>query len=127
MHLKIFSFLLFVLSFWDMQWPEIRTSLPLPSWTEILCQLLVYFVIEDFFHYWLHRLLHCEWAYNNIHRVHHEYTAPFGLTAPYAHWAELLILGSGSFVGPMIVPCHMVTYWLWFIVRQMEAIETHSG
>ncbi|KAG8390787.1 hypothetical protein BUALT_Bualt01G0120100 [Buddleja alternifolia] len=105
----------------------IRTSLPLPSGWEMFCQILVYFVIEDYANYWLHRLLHCKWGYENIHKVHHEYTAPIGFAAPYAHWAEIIILGLASFLGPVIVPGHMITFWLWFILRQMEAIETHSG
>lgn len=105
----------------------IRTGLGLPSLWEIFCQLLVYFLIEDYGNYWIHRLMHSKWFYENIHRVHHEFTAPIGFAAPYAHWAEVLILGMPSFVGPAIVPGHMITLWLWIILRQMEAIETHSG
>ncbi|TKY65609.1 Methylsterol monooxygenase 1-1 [Spatholobus suberectus] len=48
-------------------------------------------------------------------------------SAPYAHWAEILLLGIPSFLGPALVPGHITTYWLWFILRQLEAIETHSG
>ena len=59
--------------------------------------------------------------------MHHEYTAPIGFAAPYAHWAEILILGIPSFLGPAIVPGHMITLWLWIALRQIEAIETHSG
>ncbi|XP_028100138.1 methylsterol monooxygenase 1-1-like [Camellia sinensis] len=105
----------------------IRTGLPLPSGTEMLLQMLVYVLIEDYSNYWLHRLLHCKWGYEKIHRVHHEYTAPIGFAAPYAHWAEVLILGFASFLGPMMVPGHMITFWLWMVLRQLEAIETHSG
>ncbi|KAH7519577.1 hypothetical protein FEM48_Zijuj08G0051700 [Ziziphus jujuba var. spinosa] len=116
-----------ILSYPTIKCIGIRTGMELPSASEIFLQLLVYFMIEDFSHYWLHRMLHSKWAYQKIHRVHHQYTAPIGLSAPYAHWAEVLILGFASFVGPAIVPCHMTTYWLWFILRQLEAIETHSG
>ncbi|KAL5718397.1 Methylsterol monooxygenase 1-2 [Ranunculus cassubicifolius] len=105
----------------------IKTDLSLPSTWEFFLQVLVYFLVEDYGHYWLHRLLHCKWGYENIHRVHHEFTAPIGLAAPYAHWAEVLILGFPSFLGPAIVPCHMATLWCWMIFRQLEAIETHSG
>ncbi|KAL8028285.1 hypothetical protein ABFS82_14G145800 [Erythranthe guttata] len=105
----------------------IRTSLPLPSTSEVLLQLFAYFLVEDYANYWLHRMLHNKWGYENIHRVHHEYTAPIGFAAPYAHWAEIIILGLASFLGPLIAPGHMVTFWLWMIVRQMEAVETHSG
>ncbi|EXC17862.1 Methylsterol monooxygenase 1-1 [Morus notabilis] len=105
----------------------IRTGLPLPSGWEILSQLLVYFVVEDYTNYWIHRFLHNKWGYEKIHRVHHEYTAPIGFAAPYAHWAEILILGIPSFLGPAMVPGHMITFWLWIALRQIEAIDTHSG
>lgn len=105
----------------------IRTSLPLPSGWEILMQLLVYFIVEDYTNYWIHRFLHGKWGYENIHRVHHEYTAPIAFAAPYAHWAEILILGIPSFLGPAMVPGHMITFWLWIAIRQIEAFDTHSG
>ncbi|KAL6348897.1 hypothetical protein AAG906_033553 [Vitis piasezkii] len=105
----------------------IRTSLPLPSGWEILMQLAVYFMVEDFTNYWIHRFLHCKWGYEKIHRVHHEYTAPIGFAAPYAHWAEILILGIPSFLGPAMAPGHIITFWLWIALRQIEAIDTHSG
>ncbi|MBA0801090.1 hypothetical protein Gohar_011477 [Gossypium harknessii] len=105
----------------------IRTGLPLPSLWEIVAQLTVYFMIEDYTNYWIHRFLHGKWGYEKIHRVHHEYTAPIGFAAPYAHWLEVLILGIPSFLGPAIVPGHMITFWLWIVLRQIEAIETHSG
>ena len=105
----------------------IRTGLPLPSGWEMFAQLLVYFVVEDFTNYWIHRFLHNKWGYEKIHRVHHEYTAPIGFAAPYAHWAEILILGIPSFLGPAMVPGHMITFWMWIALRQIEAIETHCG
>jgi 4,4-dimethyl-9beta,19-cyclopropylsterol-4alpha-methyl oxidase len=105
----------------------IRAGLPLPSGWEIFLQLLVYFMVEDYTNYWIHRFLHGKWGYEKIHKVHHEYTAPIGFAAPYAHWAEILILGIPSFLGPAMVPGHMITFWLWIALRQIEAIETHSG
>ncbi|CAA0813584.1 Methylsterol monooxygenase 1-1 [Striga hermonthica] len=116
-----------IFSFPVIQMIGIRTSLPLPSGSELFWQILTYFLVEDYANYWMHRFLHQKWGYENIHRVHHEYTAPIGFAAPYAHWAEVITLGLASFLGPVIAPGHMVTFWLWMIVRQMEAVETHSG
>ncbi|KAK2979664.1 hypothetical protein RJ640_027244 [Escallonia rubra] len=116
-----------LVSYPSVQLIGVRTSLPLPSIWEVVAQLAVYFMVEDFGNYWIHRFLHCKWGYEKIHKVHHEYTAPIGFAAPYAHWAEVLILGIPSFCGPAIAPGHMITFWLWIGLRQIEAIETHSG
>ncbi|KAF5800656.1 putative 4-alpha-methylsterol monooxygenase [Helianthus annuus] len=105
----------------------IRTSLPLPSSTEIILQLIVYFVIEDYTNYWFHRLFHVKWLYENVHKVHHEYTAPIGFATQHAHWVETLVFGIPSILGPALVPGHMVTFLLWLALRQTEAIENHSG
>ncbi|KAH1132923.1 hypothetical protein AAZX31_05G051400 [Glycine max] len=116
-----------LISYPSIQMIGIRTGLQLPSWREILSQLLVYFLVEDYTNYWIHRFLHNDWGYEKIHRVHHEYHAPIGFAAPYAHWAEILILGIPSFLGPAMVPGHIITFWLWIALRQIEAIDTHSG
>ncbi|CAM6127007.1 unnamed protein product [Calypogeia fissa] len=105
----------------------IHCGLPLPSLQEIVVQLIVYFLVEDYCNYWIHRWLHSDWAYNNIHYVHHEFTAPTGFSSPYAHAAEIILLGIPTFAGPVLVPGHMITLWLWIALRQLEAIETHSG
>lgn len=90
-------------------------------------QLLVFFVVEDYFNYWIHRLFHSPWLYEKIHYMHHEFTTPVALSSTYAHWLEVLVLGIPSFMGPAIVRCHVVTLWAWILLRQWEAIETHSG
>ncbi|RZC57798.1 hypothetical protein C5167_005102, partial [Papaver somniferum] len=116
-----------LVSYPSVQMVGISTGLPLSSGWEMVMQLLVYFLVEDYTNYWLHRWLHCKWGYDKIHSVHHEYVAPIGFAAPYAHWAEIVILGIPTFLGPAMVPGHMITFWSWIILRQMEAIETHSG
>nr|WEU38163.1 C-4 sterol methyl oxidase [Paris polyphylla] len=114
-------------SYSTIKWVGIRTGLPLPAAWEVVAQLAVYFVVEDYFNYWIHRALHTKWGYDWIHRVHHEFTAPIGFAAPYAHPAEVLILGVPAFLGPAIVPGHIITFWLWMVIRHIEAIETHCG
>nr|CAB3495591.1 unnamed protein product [Digitaria exilis] len=105
----------------------IRTGLALPSLGETVAQLVVYFLVEDYLAYWFHRLLHTTWGYDKIHYVHHEYSAPIGFAAPYSHWADLIILGSAAFAGPALVPCHVTTFWLWYVLSAVETIDKHSG
>ena len=47
-------------------------------------------VIEDAWHYWIHRLAHDPSIYKYVHKVHHYYQTPFGMTAEYAHPAETI-------------------------------------
>ena len=76
--------------------------------------------------------------YKHIHKLHHTFSAPFGLAAEYAHPVEVLILGSGTIGGPLLfavgtqtifpkTALHIVTVYIWIILRLFQAIEAHSG
>ncbi|KAK2428413.1 sterol 4-alpha-methyl-oxidase 2-2 [Trifolium repens] len=105
-----------------------RSSLPLPSWNIILTQIMFYFILEDFIFYWGHRrILHTKWLYKHVHSVHHEYATPFGLTSEYAHLAKILFLGFATIFGPAITGPHLITLWLWMVLRVLEIVEAHSG
>ncbi|KAJ8902191.1 hypothetical protein NDN08_006599 [Rhodosorus marinus] len=106
---------------------QIRVDSELPSAMELLTSQVYFFVAEDFLNYWLHRWLHSKWAYNKIHYMHHEHTAPFALSASYAHPIEVIILGIPTFTGPVILSPHLFTLWLWLMLRTYEAIDIHSG
>lgn len=102
-------------------------GLPLPSAWETVTQLVVYSLVEDYLSYWIHRLLHTKWVYEKIHRVHHEVRTPTGYAASYADGIELMMYGITLFAGPAIVPCHVITHWLWLSIRIMESMDAHSG
>lgn len=108
------------------------TEIPFPSWTKIITQVFVCAVVEDTWHYWLHRGLHYGPFYKYIHKVHHEYSAPFGLAAEYAHPIEVALLGLGSFMGPLVIlattgDMHVVTTLSFVSFRICQAVEAHSG
>ncbi|KAG9138415.1 hypothetical protein Leryth_021068 [Lithospermum erythrorhizon] len=90
-------------------------------------QILFYFILEDFVFYWGHRFLHTKWLYKHVHSVHHEYATPFGLTSEYAHPAEILFLGFATIAGPAITGPHLITLWLWMVLRVIETVEAHCG
>lgn len=100
---------------------------PLPSFKSLLWQVPVFYVIEDFYFYWIHRFLHWKRIYKYVHKVHHEYKAPFGLAAEYAHPIETIFLGIGSVLGPFIFARHLLTLWIWLVFRIFETVEDHSG
>ncbi|WLF76371.1 C-4 sterol methyl oxidase [Lodderomyces elongisporus] len=110
----------------------ITYQVPFPKLTTMLFQWALFFVLEDAWHYWLHRGLHYGVFYKYIHKQHHRYAAPFGLTAEYAHPVEVALLGMGT-VGIPIVYCiitqnlHLFTVSIWIILRLFQAVDSHSG
>ena len=116
---------------------NISIAVPFPSWTVMAAQVAFFFVCEDMWHYWAHRLFHIGWFYKNIHKQHHRYAAPFGLAAEYAHPAEVMALGFGTIGFPIIYAytslhfdlpeLHLFTIIVWIVLRLYQAVDSHSG
>ena len=100
---------------------------PLPSVSSIILQIAFFFIVEDYFNYWIHRWLHQPWWYKHVHSVHHRYDAPFALVAAYAHPFEVVAQAIPTFLGPLAVAPHLYTLMLWQVFRNFEAIDIHSG
>lgn len=102
-----------------------------PLW-KIIMQICIFFVMEDAWHYGFHRGLHYGPLYKSIHKMHHYYSAPFGLTAEYASPIEVMLLGIGTVGSPALWvyftgDLHLVTMYLWIVARLFQAIDAHSG
>ncbi|BFZ61375.1 C-4 sterol methyl oxidase [Saitoella coloradoensis] len=110
----------------------LQVGVPFPGALKMAYQIALFFVMEDTFHYWAHRALHWGPLYKHIHKIHHQFSAPFGLAAEYAHPAEVMILGMGT-VGSPILYCaltkdlHIVTVYAWIVLRLFQAVDAHSG
>ncbi|KAH9927603.1 C4-methyl sterol oxidase [Fomitopsis serialis] len=107
-------------------------QVPFPSWKIMAPQIALFFVFEDIFHYFAHQALHWGPLYKHIHKIHHKYSAPFGLAAEYAHPAEVMILGTGTIAGPLLYcyfcrDLHIVTMYIWITLRLFQAVDAHSG
>ena len=108
------------------------TGVPFPDLNIICLHVIACFIFEDCWHYWLHRLLHHPYLYKHVHKIHHQYSAPFGLAASYAHPLEIALLGLGTVGAPIILAfisnkVHMVTIYLWVTLRLLQAVDAHSG
>lgn len=99
----------------------------MPRWYVISTQVLCCAVIEDAWHYWIHRLMHHPRLYKRVHKIHHNFQAPFGMVAEYAHPVETIVLGFGFFIGILVLCNHFVMLWAWVTFRLMETIDVHSG
>ncbi|KAJ3929215.1 MAG: hypothetical protein NXY57DRAFT_1050147 [Lentinula lateritia] len=106
-------------------------QVPFPTYSTMAWQIMFFMFFEDLFHWTAHRALHEPHLYKHIHKLHHKYSAPFGLAAEYAHPAEVFILGMGTLAGSLILclftEVHFVTFFLWVIIKLFQAIDSHSG
>lgn len=96
-------------------------------WYIVGLQILFFMVVEDLCQFLGHMALHQPFLYKHIHSWHHEYTAPFAMTGLYAHPFEVIILGFCTFVGPIILRPHFLTFFLWVHVKQAMTLQSHCG
>ncbi|PCH02284.1 Fatty acid hydroxylase [Penicillium occitanis (nom. inval.)] len=114
------------------QYFGLATSVPFPSLWTMAYQIAIFFVMEDTWHYFSHRAFHWGPLYKAVHKIHHQYSAPFGLAAEYASPIEVMCLGFGT-VGCPILWCaftgdlHILTMYIWIVLRLFQAIDAHSG
>ncbi|KAI1431496.1 C-4 sterol methyl oxidase [Xylaria sp. CBS 124048] len=107
-------------------------GVPFPSIGTMAFQIAIFFIMEDTWHYWFHRALHYGPLYKMIHKLHHTYSAPFGLAAEYASPIEVLLLAMGTVGSPILWvsltgDLHLVTMYIWIVGRLFQAIDSHSG
>ena len=95
--------------------------------------IILRFCSETIF-YFLHRLLHQNaWLFSNVHKVHHEHRAPFGLTSEHAHWFESIFIFLGSMIYSLLI-CGFLffrinVYLLYFFMfyTDLKSVDGHSG
>lgn len=109
-----------------------ETGVPFPAWTKMAYQIAIFFILEDTWHYWSHRAFHWGPLYKSVHKIHHKYSAPFGLAAEYASPIEVMALGLGTVGSPILwvaltKDLHILTVYIWIVLRLFQAIDAHSG
>ena len=116
-------------------------QVPFPPIQTMIFQIVLFFIYEDAWHYITHQMLHYGPLYRRIHKLHHRYSAPFGLAAEYAHPLEILILGGGTISGPILYAWaaktwfadhwagdfHILSMYTWIVLRLFQAVDAHSG
>nr|KAG5706217.1 hypothetical protein BaRGS_019544 [Batillaria attramentaria] len=100
----------------------------LSSWQQGLLEMVVIVAFEEIGFYYLHRLLHQPQLYQRFHKQHHEWTAPVGVVAIYAHPLEHATANLlPPVLGPLLLGSHLATMWCWFALAFVSTTITHSG
>lgn len=101
-----------------------------PTTMEIITQIMFFMIVEDFFFYWSHRLLHDPRIYQFIHKRHHDYVDPISIAAEYAHPIENVLANMiPTSMGMHLLgnKVHFVTWMMWLVIRIFETADGHSG
>jgi 4-alpha-methyl-delta7-sterol-4alpha-methyl oxidase len=112
-------------------WPLLRMSgvhsVGLPSWYDVAWQLPAFLIIDDVCFYFLHRSIHGKWLYRHVHAIHHRVRAPSAIAGGYSHPVEYTLISVFAMIGPLAFGSHIVTIWIWAVLRQWLAADGHSG
>jgi len=61
-------------------------------------------------------------------KKHHEFQVTFALAGNYAHPFETFFLAFATFLPIATIPkLHLITFYLWILVRWIDAAIEHSG
>jgi fatty acid hydroxylase domain-containing protein 2 len=100
----------------------------LPSLWVSLARMSLFVLANEVMFFYGHWMLHHRALYKSIHRMHHDFRAPFCMACEYAHPIEF-VLGNVIPVvaGPLLTGAHVYELWAWLTIALLSTISGHSG
>ena len=106
----------------------VRHDDTLPPYSERAWMLVAHLLVNELLFFYAHWALHKGALYRRIHKIHHEFTAPFALAALYAHPIEFVPADLIPFTaGFLIFRPHIFFVFMWIVGACLGTQTHHSG
>ncbi|ESN99625.1 hypothetical protein HELRODRAFT_185820 [Helobdella robusta] len=100
----------------------------LPTFHWVAAELVVFTIVEEIMFYYSHRLFHAPFFYRRIHKIHHEWVSPVGVTSIYAHPIEHIFANMLPIImGPIVMKSHIATAIMWCTIGLASTSISHCG
>ncbi|KAF0713156.1 Aste57867_4486 [Aphanomyces stellatus] len=101
---------------------------PLPNLKTIVSDFAIFLVAVETLLYYSHRLFHTKAFYAPYHKLHHEFTAPIGVSAIYCSPQEMILVNMlPVMAGPTLAGAHITCSATWFCLAMLLTAHAHSG
>lgn len=62
-----------------------------PTFLELFVQVIIVYMVQDFFFYWGHRMFHSIPFFYKMHKIHHQYDTLYTWVTEYFHPLDFLV------------------------------------
>lgn len=107
---------------------RVRYERELPSFMEVIRDMVGYVVVGDIFWYYMHRAMHHGSIYKYTHKKHHDFKAPFSMAGQYCTIWEHLFQNMGiTLLPPILFKSHLFTALLFASSVVIGGAVGHCG
>lgn len=105
---------------------KVRWGIANESWWTFILEACVLFVINEIYHYTVHRNIHRKKIFKSFHALHHTIRYPIPQSASVAQWTEQML-----FIAPFVIllfcNVHIISILLFSVVIKFFSLIQHSG
>ena len=97
------------------------------EWVWAVSAVPMALMLHDFYFYWVHRLIHVDWIYPHVHKVHHQSINPSPLAALSFHPLEALVEAAGVLLILTFVPMPLPSLVVFGLLAFSFNVLGHLG